>query len=170
MRRTILTAAAAACALGAAKAQDEARDVRDALTARQIADALTAAGLQPTMIKDQETGNPVATGALDGGLIFVARAMECGGRPKACRQVVLFANFDLGRPVGGGDFEVVNAFNEGNVNGRAYVLEGRDQVGVDYVIDLTGGVTAEHVAAKLARWPSVVGDFKAEMIAARTGS
>ena len=166
MRRAVLSAAAALSALGAAQAQD----VRGALTARQIETALTEAGLQPTLIKDKATGNPVATGALDGGLIFVARAMGCEGFPKACAQVVLFANFDLGREVTGGDFEIVNAFNEGNVNGRAYVLEGRDQVGVDYVIDLTGGVTAEHVASKLSRWPSVVGDFKAEMIAAQTGS
>ena len=155
---------------GAACGAAHAQEVREALTARQIADALTAAGLQPTMIKDRATGNPVATGALDGGLVFVARAMECEGFPKACAQVVLFANFDLGREVAGPDFEIVNAFNEGNLNGRAYVLPGRDQVGVDYVIDLTGGVTADHVASKLARWPAVVGDFKVEMVAARTGS
>ena len=171
--RTVLAAMAVAASCmgaaspGAARAKD---GVRAALTARQIADALTEAGLSPTMIKDRETGNPVATGSLDGGLVFVARAMECRGLPKACAQVVLFANFDLGREVDPGDFAVVNAFNEGNLNGRAYVLAGRDQVGVDYVIDLTGGVTAAHVAAKLARWPAVVGDFKEEMIAARTGS
>ena len=161
---------AAALAALAGTAGAEERDVREALTARQIADALAEAGLSPTMIKDRATGNPVATGSLDGGLVFVARAMECRGVPKRCAQVVLFANFDLGREVGAGDFEVVNAFNEGNVNGRAYVLDGRDQVGVDYVIDLTGGVTAEHVASKLSRWPGVVGDFKEEMIAAQTGS
>lgn len=168
MRAMILAAAALAALTGAASADD--RDVREALTARQIADALTEAGLSPTMIKDRDTGNPVATGSLDGGLVFVARAMECRGVPKRCAQVVLFANFDLGRQVGADDFEIVNGFNEGNVNGRAYVLEGRDQVGVDYVIDLTGGVTAEHVASKLSRWPGVVGDFKEEMIAAQTGS
>ena len=169
MRRAVIWMAALSAIVmvqGAAQAQD----VREALTARQIEAALAKAGLQPTLIKDKATGNPVATGALDGGLIFVARAMECDGFPKACAQIVLFANFDLGREVGRADFEIVNAFNEGNVNGRAYVLDGRDQVGVDYVIDLTGGVTAEHVASKLARWPSVVGDFKAEMIAAQTGS
>ena len=161
----------AGLAVGPAAATAHAEDdVREALTARQIETALAEAGLAPTMIKDKATGNPVATGSLDGGLVFVARAMECRGIPKRCAQVVLFANFDLGRAVGADDFEVVNAFNEGNVNGRAYVLDGRDQVGVDYVIDLTGGVTAAHVAAKLARWPGVVGDFKEEMVAAQTGS
>ena len=169
MRRIGSGIAAAACAAGLV-APAAAQDVREALTARQIAAALTEAGLEPTMIKDRDTGNPVATGSLPGGLVFVARAMECGGLPRRCAQVVLFANFDLGRPVGPADFEVVNAFNEGNLNGRAYVLDARDQVGVDYVIDLTGGVTAEHVASKLARWPAVVGDFKAEMLAAQTGS
>lgn len=170
MRKAIITAAALLTALGTALTDARAQDVREKLTARQISDALTDAGLQPTMIKDKATGNPVATGSLDGGLIFVARAMECDGFPKACAQVVLFANFDLGREVAGGDFEIVNSFNEGNVNGRAYVLDGRDQVGVDYVIDLTGGVTGAHVASKLARWPAVVGDFKQEMVAAQTGS
>jgi hypothetical protein len=158
-----------ALGLGSAMAQ-ERRPVNEAFTANELEAALEEAGLSPTMLKDKETGDPVATGTLPGGLVFVARAMDCEGSPRACAQVVLFANFDVGRPLSGDDFRVVNAFNEGNVNGRAYVLEDRSQVGVDYVIDLTGGVTDEHVASRLTRWPAVVGDFREEMVAAQTGS
>ena len=168
--KTMLAAAAAGLALAAAAQAQDSRPVREALTGQQLSNALQTAGLAPTLIKDQATGNPVATGTLPGGLVFVARAMECGGLPKKCGQVVLFANFDVGRELGDADFRIVNAFNEGNLNGRAYVLEDKSQIGVDYMIDLTGGVTDEHVGSKLTRWPAVVGDFQQEMIAAQTGS
>lgn len=152
----------AAAGLAAAQAQ-EMRPVREAMTGSQIEAALAEAGLNPTLIKDRATGDPVAAGTLPGGMIFVARGIECEGRPKACAQVVLFANFDLGREVTGEDFRSVNAFNDTNANGRAYVLESKSQIGVDATIDLTGGVTDEHVGSKLTRWPSIVGDFFEEM-------
>ena len=169
--RTLLTTLTMLALTGTLTAgAQEMRPVREALSGGQIKDALAEAGLNPTLIRDKKTGDPVAAGTLPGGLIFVARGIECGGLPKSCAQVVLFANFDLGREVTDADFRIVNDFNDSNQNGRAYVLETKSQIGVDYVIDLTGGVTNEHVGSKLSRWPAVVGDFFQEMKDAQPGS
>ncbi|MEM7739325.1 MAG: YbjN domain-containing protein [Pseudomonadota bacterium] len=161
--------AAAALMLSAAQAQEpDVRPVTESLTSDDIARILTQAGLSPTMLEDA-TGAPVATGSAD-GIIFVVRAVDCAGQPARCGQLVLFANFDLQRPVGEQDFRIVNGFNDGNKNGRAYVLEGRSQIGVDYIIDLTGGVTAEHIENRLNRWPGIIGTFQQQMNDAYTGS
>ena len=171
MKFLIAGLAALGC-MGAASAAQDTREapVRDALTGAQIQAALAEAGLNPTLIKDKRTGDPVAAGTLPGGMIFVARGVECEGRPRSCAQVVLFANFDLGREVTDADFRVVNAFNDSSANGRAYVLETKSQIGVDTTIDLTGGVTDEHVGSKLTRWPAIVGDFFEEMRDSQPGS
>ena len=171
MRARLLfgTLFAGLAALGVARAQD-VRPVQEALTGAQIEAALSEAGLNPTLIKDRRTGDPVAAGTLPGGMIFVARGIECEGSPRSCAQVVLFANFDLGREVTDADFRIVNGFNDSNANGRAYVLESKSQIGVDTTIDLTGGVTDEHVGSKLTRWPAIVGDFFREMRDAQPGS
>jgi hypothetical protein len=152
---------------GSALAQE--RVVTDAVSAEELKRMMTASGLAPTMMNDRATGAPVATGQAD-GLVFVVRALDCSGRPSRCSQLLLFANFELGRDVTDDDYRIVNRFNEQNVNGRAYVLEGKRQIGIDYVIDMTGGVTNTHIGNRMGRWPAVIADFKAEMIRARTGS
>lgn len=154
--------------LGVASAQD-LRPVKETMTAADIEQVLQEAGLSPTMSVDGDTGAPVATGTVD-GMIFVVRAVDCEGRPQRCGQLVVFANFDLRRRVGDDDFRIVNRFNDGNKNGRAYVLEGREQIGVDYVIDLTGGVTSEHIKGRLDRWPGIIGTFREQMVQEYAGS
>lgn len=72
---------------------------------------------------------------------------------------MFFANFDLGRDVSSGDYRAVNKFNESQVFGRAYVIERQSQVGVDYVIELGGGVTEEHLAENIGRWADVISAF-----------
>ncbi|MEO1041178.1 MAG: YbjN domain-containing protein [Pseudomonadota bacterium] len=161
--------AVAGLLFGTAQAQEaDVRPVTESLSSNDIARILTQAGLSPTMLEDA-TGAPVATGSAE-GIIFVVRAVDCAGQPARCGQLVLFANFDLQRPAGEQDFRIVNGFNDGNKNGRAYVLEGRRQIGVDYVIDLTGGVTSEHIENRLNRWPDIIGTFQQQMNDAYTGS
>lgn len=143
--------------------------VQEAISADELKTMLEQAGLNPTMMTDRDTGTPVATGQVN-GMIFVVRALDCSGRPVRCGQLLLFANFDLGRAAGDTDFRIVNGFNESNVNGRAYVLDDKSQIGVDYIIDMTGGVTDEHIGSRLGRWPGVIRDFKEEMMSAQTGS
>ncbi len=155
--------------LGASAVAQDTQAVQDSISADELEAMLTAAGLSPTMLTDKTTGTPVATGQAE-GMIFVVRALDCSGRPIRCGQLLMFANFDLGRETGNNDFRIVNDFNESNVNGRAYVIEGKSQIGVDFIIDMTGGVTGDHIGSRLGRWPGVIRDFRQEMISARTGS
>ncbi len=147
----------------------ETDPVKDAVSASEIEQLLREAGLEPTMLTDKQTGAPIATGQAN-GMIFVVRALDCAGVPMRCGQLLMFANFDLDRAISDQDFRIVNDFNESNVNGRAYVLEDRSQIGVDFIIDMTGGVTPRHIGSRLGRWPGVIRDFQREMISAQTGS
>lgn len=154
--------------LGSVAVADEPT-IRDAMTGAELEAMLRGAGLSPTMLTDRDTGNPVATGQT-AGMVFVVRAMECSGRPARCEKLVMFANFDLGREVDDQDYRIVNGFNEQNLYGRAYVLQDKSQIGVDYIIDMTGGVTGAHIGARLGKWPDVIEGFARQMRSAQTGS
>lgn len=169
MRHFAILAACTLAALSSMASAQDLRPVKETLTAQDIERVLTEAGMNPTMSIDGNTGAPVATGSVD-GVIFIVRAVDCSGSPQACGQLVMFANFELRRDISDQDFRIVNGFNDGNKNGRAYVLEGSDQIGVDYVIDLTGGVTGEHISNRLGRWPNIISTFREQMVRAYTGS
>jgi hypothetical protein len=132
-----------------------------AVTAEQLENALTAADLSPTMMADGETGAPVATGKA-GQFEFYVRALSCAGSPASCETLMFFANFELGRAATASDFRIVNSFNDSQVFGRAYVLEATGEVGVDYVIELGGGVTEAHLAQNISRWADVISAFVAK--------
>ena len=72
---------------------------------------------------------------------------------------MFFANFALGRDVTSSDYRIVNGFNDSQVFGRAYVIEATGEVGVDYVIELGGGVTEAHLAQNISRWADVINAF-----------
>lgn len=171
MRIHTFLAAGAALAMifGSNALADEAQTIRSSISATELEALLTGAGLSPTMLTDKATGNPVATGQT-AGMVFVVRAMDCDGRPARCEKLVLFANFDLGREIGDRDYRIVNGFNEKNLYGRAYVLEDKSQIGVDYIIDMTGGVTGAHIGSRLGKWPEVIEGFAQQMRSAQTGS
>jgi len=130
----------------------------DAVTADQLEAALDAAGLGPTMTRDAASGAPVATGSA-GEFEFNVRAMGCSGQPVACENLVFFANFPIGRAIAADDFRTVNSFNDSQTFGRAYILESRSIVGVDYVIELGGGVTPDHLTENISRWADVISAF-----------
>ena len=154
MKRSILATAAAALAmLGLAAAQ-----TIDAVSAEQLEAALSEAGLSPDMMTDAAARTPVANGTA-GDFTFFVRALSCSGAPAACENLLFFANFELGRPATSADYRIVNGFNDSQVFGRAYVLEKHDQVGVDYVIELGGGVTPDHLAENISRWADVINAF-----------
>ena len=164
---------------GAASAAQQ--DVQDRISAAELEQVLRDAGLEPTMLKDGATGAPVATVVfrdednLDSfgrpqQTVFVVRAMDCGGVPMKCGQLVLFANFDLSRDVTEQDFRVVNEFNDTSVHGRAFVLENKRQIGVDFRIDMIGGVTGDHIDGRIERWPGVIREFRQRMQNANSGS
>lgn len=153
--KTMIAAAAFGwlAAMGAANAQTVG-----AVTAEELEQALTAANLNPSMMADSATGAPVASGQA-GPFSFYVRALSCSGAPAACETLVFFANFKLGRTVTAQDYRIVNGFNESQVFGRAYVIEGTGEVGVDYVIELDGGVTPDHLSQNIGRWADVITTF-----------
>ena len=129
-----------------------------AVTADQLEQVLSAADLNPDMMADTATGAPVAQGKA-GQFGFYVRALSCSGSPKACETLVFFANFELGRDVTESDYRIVNGYNDSQVFGRAYVLPGTNEVGVDYVIELGGGVTEDHLTQNISRWADVISAF-----------
>ncbi|WP_428407525.1 YbjN domain-containing protein [Hyphococcus sp.] len=148
----------AAAAFGMAMCTGAGAETLGAITGDQLESVLAEAGLNPDMMADSATGAPVAQGKA-GQFGFYVRALSCSGSPKACETLVFFANFKLGRDVAESDYRIVNSFNDSQVFGRAYVLEGTDEVGVDYVIELNGGVTEEHLSQNISRWADVISAF-----------
>lgn len=140
-----------------------------ALTGEEIGAVLAAAGLPAEMVEDAKTGAPVAT-AQAGAIAFWVRGLDCAGAPKACSTLMFFANFELGRDAGPGDFQAVNAFNDRQVFGRAYLIPAKNLVGVDYVIELDGGVSPDHISNNIARWADVIDAFIAHFSSDAAGS
>ncbi|MEL6111556.1 MAG: YbjN domain-containing protein [Pseudomonadota bacterium] len=133
----------------------------DAVTAETLETILEEAGLSPEMKTDATTNSPVAIGQV-GEFSFTVRTLDCSGRPQRCTTLMFFANFELGRRITGGDFVAINNFNESQVFGRAYVLRSsgeKGEVGVDYVIELDGGVSRDHLAGNIERWGDIVSAF-----------
>jgi hypothetical protein len=151
----ILAAIAAAALMSAGSAFAE---TKSAVTGAELGTILTGAGLAAEMIEDATTKAPVAH-VQAGAVQYWVRALDCSGAPKACATLVFFANFELGRAATAHDFEVVNRFNDSQVFGRAYVIPGRNQVGVDYVIELDGGVSTDNITRNIARWADVITAF-----------
>lgn len=148
----------AAAALAISIDASASAQLTSAVTADELEQALADADMNPSMLSDQSNGAPVASGEA-GEFKFWVRALDCAGTPPSCRTLMFFANFNLGRQVTAKDYLVINSFNEGQVFGRAYLIEGGGQVGVDYVIELDGGVAKDHLAKNIGRWRDVVGAF-----------
>jgi hypothetical protein len=131
---------------------------RSAVTGDELETILSEAGFPVQVVEDARTGAPVATVQV-GEIQYWIRALDCKGAPKSCSTLVFFANFSLGRAKEQKDFEIINRFNDSQLFGRAYLLPGRDEVGVDYVIELDGGVSLDHIAKNIARWSDVIDAF-----------
>jgi len=167
MNRRIAASMAGAAAL--LFAQGAAAELRESVTAAELKSILEAAGMNPTLLADQTTGAPVAIGKA-GEVEFVVRALDCSGTPAACENLLFFANFRLGRALTVRDYQIVNWFNESQVFGRAYVIPARNEVGVDYVIELGGGVAKTHLEQNVQRWTDVIGAFIAKFTAGQSDS
>ncbi|MFZ5618687.1 MAG: YbjN domain-containing protein [Pseudomonadota bacterium] len=151
----VLAAVASALLLSSAPA---AAQTKNSVTAAELEEILGDAGFPVDVIEDAESGAPVANVQAD-NVQFWIRALDCAGAPKACSTLVFFANFELGRASTPKDYEVVNRFNDSQVFGRAYLLPGRNQVGVDYVIELDGGVSMDNITRNIGRWADVINAF-----------
>lgn len=155
MFKSFLGAFSAIVMLGAISANAQ---MIDSITGDDLEEVLRAANMGPSSMVDESSGAPVLTGQA-GEFKFYVRALNCAGTPKACENLVFFANFELGRPAAASDYRIVNKFNESQVFGRSYVIGGTNEVGVDYVIELSGGVTKGHLEDNIARWADVISAF-----------
>lgn len=155
MNRTMLSAAAAAMLAVSGPAFAE---TKTALTPDEVMAVLGDAGLKPRLSQDVATGAPVFLGSAN-DINFVVRALNCSGAPAACENLLFLANFDLGRAVTPNDYVIINRFNDSQLFGRAYVLAGTNQVGVEYVLEMGGGVSTDHIAQNVARWSNIIGAF-----------
>lgn len=162
--RRLAIAAAIMVAAAPAHAQTKA-----ALTGEELGAVLSAAGIEAEIIEDARTGVPVAT-AQAGQIQFWVRALDCAGAPKACSTLMFFANFELGRDAAPADYQTVNAFNDRQVFGRAYLLPAKNLIGVDYVMELQGGVAPDHISQSIARWADVIDAFIAHFSADAAGT
>lgn len=146
-----------------------ASEVKSALTADEISEALTAAGLSASPLSDLKTGAPVFKADAGDGEFWV-RTLDCSGtKTVSCSTLVFFRNFTLstGSATPRHIF-LINQYNEQNLSGRAYLLPGAapgggDQVGIDYVVDLKGGVSTDHLAGRIAQWSQIVRAFIGQM-------
>lgn len=162
MRRLALGLSAAIGLAGAALPGPlEAAGLKSGVTAAELGRLLETAGLPAEIIDDQARG--VGAVASDGDIKFTVRALNCQGAPRSCSTLMFFADFDLGRAPAPKDFDAVNRFNDGVVFGRAYVRPAANAIGVDYVIELDGGVTDEHLSKNVSRWRKVVAEFLARL-------
>ena len=128
------------------------------IDAERLESVLSDAGLNPTIVADATSNSVVATG-VSGEFNFIVRGFSCSGAPAACEELMFFANFGLGRAIEEGDYRTVNRYNDSSVFGRAYVIESKNEVGVDYVIELGGGVSPDHLSENVDRWADVITAF-----------
>ena len=138
-----------------------------AMTAEEVKQALTEAGMSSVQIEDVASGAPVFRADM-GEVLFFVRALDCA--ENACSTLMFFANFELGRNAVSTDYSIVNQYNERQVFGRAYVIDERGEVGVDYVIELGGGVSKENVAVNISTWGDVINAFREHFRSRAAGS
>ncbi|MEX0645061.1 MAG: YbjN domain-containing protein [Parvularculaceae bacterium] len=162
-------AAGLALVLAAAPLSNAGAQTKGAITGPELQAVLAAAGLSPTMTEDAANGFPVAKG-MAGQFEFYVRALDCSGRPKACSTLMFFANFSVRRGLQPSDLVVLNKFNEKQVFGRAFFIEAEQKIGVDYVIELDGGVTMDHLARNVSRWTDVIAAFFEHMRSSKDAS
>ena len=151
MRHLISCLALILALAGAAAAQSVS-----SLDADEIEQALIEAGYSPDMSVSAIQGRPAAR-IEAGNFFFFVQGRDC--EDERCHGLLLFANFDLGREVQERDFEVMNAWNDQRLRGRAFVLEPANAIGLDNFIDLRGGVDREHVLYALGKFPTLLDEF-----------
>lgn len=144
----------------AAPAPSAPQVLKTTLTAPELSAVLADAGLAADVSEDPQSGLSGASSVNGAG--YTVRALNCHGAPRACSTLIFYANFDLGRQATAADFSTINHFNDSEVFGRAYVIPAKNQIGVDYVVELGGGVTPEHLTSAISRWRGVVGAFLAK--------
>ena len=129
---------------------------KTALTGGELEAILRQAGFEPEMGTMENSGEPYAN-LKDKGFDFIARLREC--EVASCSLLMFYANFTLDRDVVDRDYRAVNAYNDQELYGRAYVYAKENKVGIDLVIDLRGGVSTDYVRISAERFPGMIKAF-----------
>ncbi|MEM8985575.1 MAG: YbjN domain-containing protein [Pseudomonadota bacterium] len=134
------------------------------VTGMELQQILSAAGFSASVASDRSTGAPVIVGQA-GQFPFYVRTFGCedDGGQERCDQLLFFANIELDREITEEDYKIVNRYNESKVFGRGYVIEERQAVGVDFAVNLRGGVTISNLADSVSNWINVLDDFIAQL-------
>lgn len=151
MRILTLAAAIISLFLSVAEAQ-----TKTALTAGELENVLKSPGFDPEMGTFESSGEPYASIKAK-GYYFLVRAKEC--EVASCRLLLFFANFDLDRDPGFKDYIAVNSYNDRELYGRRYVFAKEQKVGIDFVLDLKGGVSIDYVRLNAERFPGMIAAF-----------
>ena len=163
MRRFLaIVAAVFMTGLAPATAQaDQSQTIVSGLSGSDLIAMLRASGFTVQGGHDN-TGRPIAFAEYN-SIKFVVRTFECRGEQPVCQQLMFLANFNLGREVTEADYRAINRYNDSNVFGRGYVLESDNAIGVDMVLNVSGGVTIANLASNVRMWVSVLGEFMTEL-------
>ena len=137
MIRSALLVAAAALATFAVSARAEPASVEE------IMEVLRENGAEDLERDDSSEEFTQIYGSLrvdaEEPVMFTTRVMRCNMLDK-CSTVLMFANFDMGRPLAQDDYVTVNAYNDSYPFGRTYLYNNEDTnevtIGIDYVVDL----------------------------------
>jgi len=131
-------------------------EVMENISLADLDSVLTDAGFNPEMSVD-DNGRHLAASMKAQGYNFDVRGRDCVDGH--CAILVFFANFDLERPIEFADFKTINKYNDDFYRGRAYVLEKEQQIGIDMVVDLRGGVERDHILVNASRYLEIIQDF-----------
>lgn len=134
-----------------------------AMTLAEFSAAMKRANMSPAFVQ-RDDGTRMINGSTqlsDLNVKFFVRASACTKSEGPCSNYVLFANFNLPNGVSDAMKAKVNKFNDRNYLGRAYW--GEKKVGVDYVVELSGGVFSRYVDARLEKFVTVLENFIGKM-------
>ncbi len=122
------------------------------VTADEVAAALREGGFKAVVGKD-DSGDPMVTSALDGSdfkvLFYACKAARCA-------SIQFVAGYDLDK---GTSLSKVNMWNREYRFGRAWLDDDMDPY-LQYDVDFEIGATTEAISNVIARWETLVPDFK----------
>ena len=152
-RSKVIAATAAVIAIAVSGGAAQARVLPSGgVTAQEVASALQSKGFKASIGTD-DAGDPMVSSALDGST-FKVLFYDCkSGR---CTSFEFSAGFDLDK---GLSLAKINMWNREYRFGRAWLDDEMDPY-IQYDVDVEVGATTESIDNVIARWESLVPDFK----------
>jgi len=143
--------------------QGRSDEIISSTTAGEMVVLLKSFGWEAEITTDN-AGGPDAVQITFNGYTSWLRLKDCpDNAPSQCGSLMFFSNWDLGRDVTQADMVKLNKYNDVNVVGRTYFIDKNgpkgDQVGIDFVISIKGGVTRQHLIQEVEHWDDIIDKF-----------